>query len=114
MTRTQLVEEQQIATHASSAEKVPVTVYTSASAASVALAQEIAQLIRDRAAQGLKTVLGLATGSTPTGVYDELIRLHQEEGLSFKSVVAFNLDEYYPMEPDELQSYRRFMREHLF
>jgi glucosamine-6-phosphate deaminase len=59
-------------------------------------------------------VLGLATGSTPTGVYDELIRLHKEEGLSFASVVTFNLDEYFPMGPQELQSYHRFMREHLF
>src|SRR3954469_3123182 len=113
MTRTQPLDER-IATSASSAEKVPVTVYTSAAAASVAVAQEIAQLIRDRAAQGLTTVLGLATGSTPTGVYDELIRLHEQEGLSFKSVITFNLDEYYPMGPDELQSYRRFMREPLF
>ncbi len=95
------------------AEKVPVTVYTSAAAASVSVAQEIAQLIREKAARGQMTVLGLATGSTPTGVYDELIRLHKEEGLSFKTVITFNLDEYYPMKPDELQSYRRFMREHL-
>src|SRR4051794_34413206 len=113
MTRTQPVDER-IATSASSAEKVPVTVYVSASAASVAVAQEIAALIRERAAREEKTVLGLATGSTPTGVYDELIRLHEQEGLSFKSVVTFNLDEYYPMGPDELQSYRRFFREHLF
>ena len=59
-------------------------------------------------------MLGLATGSTPVGVYDELIRLHKEEGLSFPNVVTFNLDEYYPMQPDELQSYHRFMHEHLF
>ena len=59
-------------------------------------------------------MLGLATGSTPVKVYDELIRLHREEGLSFADVVTFNLDEYVPMPPDELQSYRRFMNEHLF
>ena len=47
-------------------------------------------------------------------VYDELIRLHREEGLSFAKVFTFNLDEYVPMPPDELQSYRRFMNEHLF
>ncbi len=47
-------------------------------------------------------------------MYDELIRLHEQEGLSFKNVVTFNLDEYFPMKPDELQSYNRFMREHLF
>lgn len=59
-------------------------------------------------------MLGLATGSTPTGVYAELIRLHKQEGLSFKNVITFNLDEYFPMPPRELQSYNRFMREHLF
>jgi glucosamine-6-phosphate deaminase len=97
-----------------STERVPVTVYASSSAASQAVAAEIADLIRTRAAQGKKAVLGLATGSTPHGVYEELVRLHKEEGLSFKNVVSFNLDEYHPMNPDELQSYRRFMREYLF
>ena len=98
----------------SAVEKIPVTVYPSSDAASKAVAREIAELIRDKAARGETAVLGLATGSTPTGVYDELVRLHKEEGLSFKNVVTFNLDEYYPMKPDELQSYDRFMREHLF
>ena len=59
-------------------------------------------------------MLGLATGSTPVGVYDELVRMHREDGLSFANVITFNLDEYYPMQPHELQSYVRFMREHLF
>jgi glucosamine-6-phosphate deaminase len=97
-----------------SVEKIPTTVYSSSSAASKAVAAEIAALIRERAAKGQMAVLGLATGSTPTGVYDELIRLHKEEKLSFKNVITFNLDEYYPMNPDDLQSYVRFMREHLF
>jgi glucosamine-6-phosphate deaminase len=97
-----------------SVEKVPVTVYASSSTASHAVAKEIADLIRSRAKAGHKVVLGLATGSTPTGVYGELVRMHREEGLSFKNVVTFNLDEYFPMKPDELQSYVRFMREHLF
>ena len=96
------------------AEKIPTTVYPSSDQASKAVAGEIAELIRAKAARGEKAVLGLATGSTPTAVYDELIRLHQKEGLSFKNVVTFNLDEYYPIQPDELQSYNRFMREHLF
>jgi glucosamine-6-phosphate deaminase len=95
-------------------EKIPVTVYPGSDHASKAVAAEIAELIRSKAAKGEKAVLGLATGSTPTAVYDELIRLHQQEGLSFKTVVTFNLDEYYPIRPDELQSYNRFMREHLF
>lgn len=95
-------------------EKIPVTVYNSSHAASHAVAHEIAALIRERAAQGKKAVLGLATGSTPQAVYEELVRLHKEDGLSFKNVVSFNLDEYWPMQPEELQSYRRFMREYLF
>src|ERR1700710_3040790 len=95
-------------------EKTPVTVYPSSQQAAAAVAREIADLIRVRASVGAKVVLGLATGSTPTGLYDELIRLHRDEGLSFKNVVTFNLDEYWPMDPNELQSYVRFMREHLF
>src|SRR5665213_3127080 len=93
---------------------VPVTVYNSSVQASKAVAQEIAALIDLKAARGEKTVLGLATGSTPTGVYGELVRLHREEGLSFRNVVTFNLDEYWTLGPEDLQSYRRFMREHLF
>ena len=98
----------------SSVEKIPATVHASAAQASRVVAAEIAALIRAKAAAGRKCVLGLATGSTPVGVYEELVRLHREEGLSFVNVVTFNLDEYYPMQPGELQSYRRFMREHLF
>jgi glucosamine-6-phosphate deaminase len=95
-------------------ERIPVTVYDQPSEASRAVAREIAELVRIRASAGQRTVLGLATGSTPVGVYDELVRLHREEGVSFRSVVTFNLDEYWPMQPDALQSYHRFMREHLF
>jgi glucosamine-6-phosphate deaminase len=99
---------------ASTVEHIPVTVYSTSAQASKAVAQEIAALITLKAARGEKTVLGLATGSTPTSVYDELIRLHREEGLSFKNVITFNLDEYYPIDPNSIQSYHRFMREHLF
>jgi glucosamine-6-phosphate deaminase len=91
-----------------------VTVYASSSAASRAVAQQIADLIRAKAARGTTAVLGLATGSTPQTVYDELVRMHREEGLSFRNVVTFNLDEYWPMPPAALQSYRRFMHEYLF
>jgi glucosamine-6-phosphate deaminase len=76
------------------------------------VACRIADLIRSRA--GRRTVLGLATGSTPIGVYRELIRMHREEGLSFAQVVTFNLDEYYPMEPGSPHSYHRFMWENFF
>ncbi|MFN7020762.1 MAG: glucosamine-6-phosphate deaminase [Phycisphaerales bacterium] len=95
-------------------EKIPVTIHGSSVEASRAVAREIAELIRTKAAYGERVVLGLATGSTPTGVYEELVRLHREERLSFRNVVTFNLDEYWPMPPDRLQSYVRFMREHLF
>ncbi|MFM8703985.1 MAG: glucosamine-6-phosphate deaminase, partial [Planctomycetia bacterium] len=100
--------------HVHTVERLPVTVYDQPGDASRAVAREIADLVQSRAAAGQKTVLGLATGSTPVAVYDELIRLHREEGVSFKTVVTFNLDEYWPMQPDALQSYHRFMREHLF
>src|SRR6185295_11612834 len=78
------------------------------------LAARIAEVIRERRNKGQKAVLGLATGSTPVGIYRELIRLHREEGLDFSNVVTFNLDEYYPMSPENLHSFHRFMRENLF
>jgi glucosamine-6-phosphate deaminase len=95
-------------------ERIPVVIFDHPRVAAARVAQEIAQLIRDRAAQGREAVLGLATGSTPIFVYQELARMHREEGLSFRNVVTFNLDEYYPIEPGHAQSYRRFMRRHLF
>ena len=95
-------------------EKIPTHIYDTATDASRMVAQEIAELIRTKTKKGEMCVLGLATGSTPTSVYGELVRLHQEEGLSFKNVATFNLDEYYPMPPDALQSYVRFMQEYLF
>src|SRR4051812_49982737 len=73
------------------------------------VATRIATLINERNATGESTVLGLATGSTPIGVYRELIRMHREEGLSFANVVTFNLDEYYPMPKESIHSYHRFM-----
>ena len=78
------------------------------------IARRIAELVRAKAAAGQRAVLGLATGSTPIGIYRELIRLHRDEGLSFANVVTFNLDEYYPMEPGSVHSYHRFMWENLF
>lgn len=94
-------------------EKIASRVFPRASQASVAAAQEIAESIRQRAREGRPCVLGLATGSSPVGIYDELVRMHREEGLSFANVITFSLDEYYPMRPDQLQSYARFVREHL-
>jgi glucosamine-6-phosphate deaminase len=95
-------------------EKLPVTVYVNDNIASESVAKKIADLIVEKEARGEKTVLGLATGATPVKVYTELIRLHKEEGLSFKNVVTFNLDEYYPMRPTAEQSYVAFMKANLF
>ncbi|WP_223808922.1 glucosamine-6-phosphate deaminase [Rufibacter hautae] len=107
MSRLNLLEETRY-------EKVPVTVYHDQHEASRAVAHRIAALIKVKQAKGEKTVLGLATGATPVGVYAELARLHREEGLSFRDVITFNLDEYYPMQPTAPQSYVRFMDENLF
>ena len=95
-------------------ERIRTRVFPDAGSGSVDVAHQMARLIRERNDAGRTTVLGLATGSSPIRVYEELCRLHREEGLSFARVVTFNLDEYYPMDPDELQSYVRFMHEHLF
>ncbi|HEX5964226.1 MAG TPA: glucosamine-6-phosphate deaminase [Gemmatimonadales bacterium] len=78
------------------------------------VARRIAEVIKAKRAARQQPVLGLATGSTPIGVYRELIRMHREEGLSFRDAVTFNLDEYYPMEPGSIHSYHRFMWENLF
>ena len=94
--------------------RAPVVIYPAGKEASVAVARQIADLIRSRAQQGKQAVLGLATGSTPQDVYEELVRMHRDDGLSFANVVTFNLDEYWPMPPTSLQSYRRFMAEYLF
>jgi glucosamine-6-phosphate deaminase len=78
------------------------------------VANRIATLVREKDAAGEAAVLGLATGSTPIGVYRELIRMQRENGLSFRHVVTFNLDEYYPMPKESIHSYHRFMWENLF
>ncbi|HUG38919.1 MAG TPA: glucosamine-6-phosphate deaminase [Longimicrobiales bacterium] len=95
-------------------EKIGVVVFGEYDEIVREVAARIAEVIGARAKAGKTAVLGLATGSTPIGVYRELIRLHREEGLSFENVVTFNLDEYYPMAPSSIHSYHRFMRENLF
>ncbi len=97
-----------------SVERIPSEIFSNATLAAVHVAAIVARLIRQRVAEGHACVLGLATGSTPTGIYTELVRMHREDGLSFRNVITFNLDEYYPMQPEQLQSYVRFMNEHLF
>ena len=95
-------------------ERIPVRIAADHEAIARAVAGRIAEIVRERAARGERAVLGLATGSTPLGIYRELIRLHREERLDLSSVVTFNLDEYFPMDPRRLQSYHRFMRESFF
>ncbi|MGB5171688.1 MAG: glucosamine-6-phosphate deaminase [Eudoraea sp.] len=95
-------------------EKINTLIHESSDEASLFVANEIAELIRQRQKQGKHVVLGLATGSTPTKMYEYLVKFHKEDGLSFKNVITFNLDEYFPIEPDSIHSYVRFMNEHLF
>lgn len=101
-------------TLAESYEKIPTHIFPNSGAAAKALAAEVQALIKERAAQGKNVVLGMATGSTPVPFYRELIRLHKEEGLSFKNVITFNLDEYYGLNGDHPESYACFMREQIF
>jgi len=95
-------------------EKVPVLVFEDPSKLAVHVAKRVANLIEEQSAAGDVAVLGLPTGSTPIGVYRELVKLHKEQGLDFSNVVTFNLDEYYPIKPDSIQSYHRFMNENFF
>lgn len=78
------------------------------------MSKAAAQIIADQVRKKPDSVLGLATGSTPLGMYQELIRIHKEEGLSFAKVTTINLDEYVGLAPDHPQSYHYFMWENLF
>jgi glucosamine-6-phosphate deaminase len=95
-------------------EKIAVQIFPDANQGSIQAAKEIAALIRSKQSSNENCVLGLATGSTPIYLYAELVRMHREEGLSFKNVISFNLDEYYPIEKEAYQSYWSFMHRHLF
>ncbi|AXT63623.1 glucosamine-6-phosphate deaminase [Aquimarina sp. AD10] len=95
-------------------EKIHNVVFKSSDYASLIVAHEIAKLIKEKQKKEEYCVLGLATGSSPIKVYEELVRLHNEEDLSFVNVVTFNLDEYYPMDKNDMQSYHYFMHQHLF
>ncbi len=92
----------------------PCYVFDSAAELARYVARIVAGVIQERNALGQAAVLGLPTGSTPVDVYRELIRMHREEGLDFSQVMTFNLDEYYGLAPEQLQSHDRWMRVHLF
>ncbi|MEK9603864.1 MAG: glucosamine-6-phosphate deaminase [Flavobacteriaceae bacterium] len=95
-------------------EKLHNVTFDSPFSGSAAVADEIASLIQEKQAKGKHCVLGLATGSSPISVYKHLIKLHREKGLSFKNVITFNLDEYYGLKPNDINSYHFFMHENLF
>ena len=95
-------------------EKIPVKIFPDLKEGSLYVANQIAALITEKQKSNKTCVLGLATGNTPKSLYTELIRLHKQEGLSFKNVITFNLDEYYPIDKDAFQSYNRFMKMNLF
>src|SRR5262249_58495083 len=94
--------------------RIPTLVFTSSAQASRHVAVVIESIIRQNNSAGLPTVLGLPTGSTPVGIYRELIRLHKEAGVDFSRVVTFNLDEYFSLDGDDPHSYRRWMKETFF
>lgn len=95
-------------------ERITTRIHANATGAVMHVADAIEGLIRERAREGKRCVLGLATGSTPVPLYRELIRRHREAGLSFANVVTFNLDEYFPISREHRESYHRFMRVQLF
>jgi glucosamine-6-phosphate deaminase len=95
-------------------EKIPIKIFPTLHEGSAFVASEIARLIREKQAKKENCVLGLATGSSPKTLYAELVRLHKADGLSFRNVIAFNLDQYYPIEDNAIQSYRQFMKRNLF
>ena len=95
-------------------EKLHNIIYNNSDEGSLSIAFSIAQLIKEKQSKKKNCVLGLATGSSPLSVYRELIRMHKEEGLSFKNVITFNLDEYFPLSKNDINSYDYFMNENLF
>lgn len=95
-------------------EKVAVNIFADSEEASKTVAQKIANLIRTKSAEGKPCVLGLIAGSTGVNVYENLVEMHKKEGLSFKNVIAFNVDEYYPLAANETQSHYIYLYEYLF
>lgn len=95
-------------------EKVPISIFSDTEIASELVAKQIANLIREKAKRGENCVLGLVAGSTGVRMYENLVRMHKEEHLSLKNVIAFNINEYYPLNREELQSHYRYLYEYLF
>lgn len=95
-------------------EKIHNVIFDNSKSGSKVVAREIADLIKYKQSKKQKCILGLATGSSPITVYEELVNIHKREKLSFKNVITFNLDEYYPISNENTESYYTFMHQHLF
>jgi glucosamine-6-phosphate deaminase len=95
-------------------EKVQVDVFTDSESASKIVAERIAETVLKKQSEGKPCVLGLIAGSTAVSVYEELVNIHRKKGLSFKNVFVFNIDEYYPLPPQEIQSHYLYLHEYLF
>ena len=95
-------------------ERIHTVIFNDKENAELLIAEEIKNLIEKNNKKGKKTVLGLATGSSPLGVYTKLIDLQKKEQVTFKNVITFNLDEYYGLKKDHKESYHHFMDEKLF
>lgn len=94
-------------------EKVPTDIYESPEEGAAQIALDVAQVIREKQKAGRFCVLALAGGVSPRGVYSQLVRMHREEGLSFRNVIVFNLYEYYPLAADAINSNLNALREML-
>ncbi|KYQ89733.1 glucosamine-6-phosphate isomerase [Tieghemostelium lacteum] len=97
-----------------SKEKLPCYVFKYPDQASRFISNEIITSIKQAESEGRPFVLALSAGSTPTTVYDVLIKLYNDKLVSFKNVITFNIDEYYSIPRTRIQSYYRFMKENLF
>ena len=91
-------------------EKLPTDIYTDTNEGVFAVAQKVATLIREKEKQGERCVLGLSGGFSPLGVYDELVRMHNQEHLSFDNVVVFNVSEFFPVNLDGQHSNSKLIK----
>jgi glucosamine-6-phosphate deaminase len=94
-------------------EKLRTKIYSNSNEGALAIAQKVAALIREKEREGERCVLGLSGGFSPLGVYDELVRMHKEDGLSFADVVVFNVSEFFPVNPGERHSNTQLLRSYL-
>jgi glucosamine-6-phosphate deaminase len=95
-------------------EKIPVEIFDDSTEACIIVAKKIADQINENDAVGKKTVLALSASSSTIQVYDELVKLNTAKAFTFKNVHIYSVDEYYPLNKNELQSHYRFLREYLF